>query len=131
MNAYAHKSLIGILLLLCFPTLVQLALAQDSASAPERRASAPASIQVCGPRSSDYPPESIKANEQGTSRVRFVVSADGQLKSASLVKSSGFSRLDEAALKFLSACKFRPGRDNDGKWTEAAFVVDYVWKLPD
>lgn len=83
----------------------------------------------CAPGANDYPPESLRLNETGTTRIRFAVNAEGKLESASVVKSSGFPRLDEAAISKLRTCTFRAGRTVDGKPTGGTFDVDYVWKL--
>jgi protein TonB len=45
-----------------------------------------------------------------------------------LEKSSGFKGLDKAALKGLSACKFKPGT-KDGAPAQTWTKVDYAWKL--
>lgn len=53
-----------------------------------------------------YPDMSRELDEQGTAIVRVCVGADGRLSGApSLYRSSGYARLDKAALKWIS-----PGR---------------------
>ena len=76
----------------------------------------------------EYPRASLLAEESGTSRVQFVIGADGQLVSAGIAKSSGFRNLDKAAVNALSRCKFRPAYQ-DGKAIQSSFTVDYVWNV--
>lgn len=76
----------------------------------------------------DYPKASLMNEEQGTVSMSFLVAADGSVVESKLEKSSGFKNLDRAALKALSACKFKPGIKNGAPaqtWTK----VDYAWKL--
>jgi protein TonB len=76
----------------------------------------------------DYPKSSLMNEEQGTVSLSFQVSATGDVMESKVEKSSGFKNLDKAAIKSMSACKFKPGT-KDGKpdvtWTK----VDYAWKL--
>ena len=46
-----------------------------------------------------YPPIAVRLNQEGTTRVRITVSADGQVTDAKLSDSSGHDSLDQAALK--------------------------------
>lgn len=78
----------------------------------------------------EYPPSSLRNEEQGTVRIQFLVGLDGQVADSKIDKSSGFRSLDAAAKKALSLCKFKPGMI-DGKPQESWTVVNYVWKLPD
>lgn len=76
----------------------------------------------------DYPKASLMNEEQGTVSMSFLVAADGSVVESKLEKSSGFKNLDKAAMKALSACKFKPGIKNGAPaqtWTK----VDYAWKL--
>ena len=58
----------------------------------------------------------------------FLVGADGNVVDSKLEKSSGFKNLDKAAMKALSACKFKPGT-KDGAVAQTWAKVDYSWKL--
>ncbi|HEU4372802.1 MAG TPA: energy transducer TonB, partial [Telluria sp.] len=57
----------------------------------------------------DYPKASLMNEEQGTVSMSFLVSPDGSVVESKLDKTSGFKNLDKAAMKSLSACKFKPG----------------------
>jgi protein TonB len=76
----------------------------------------------------DYPRMSLANEEQGTVSMRLLVSAGGEVKDSKIDKSSGFKSLDKAALKSLTACKFKPGSKN-GTPAEAWTRVDYAWKI--
>ncbi len=56
------------------------------------------------------------------------VAASGELRSVSLEQSSGFPRLDNAAIAALSRCKFMPGTQA-GVAIDSSFVVEYKWQL--
>jgi protein TonB len=76
----------------------------------------------------DYPKASLMNEEQGTTSMSFLVAADGSVSDSKLEKSSGFKGLDKAAIKSLSACKFKPG-SKDGAPAPTWTKVDYAWKL--
>lgn len=76
----------------------------------------------------EYPKASLMNEEQGTVSMSFLVKADGSVADSKIDKSSGFKNLDKAAIKSLSACKFKPGT-KDGAPAETWTKVDYAWKL--
>lgn len=76
----------------------------------------------------DYPKASLMNEEQGTVSMSFLVNADGSVADSKIEKSSGFKNLDKAAIKSLSACKFKPGT-KDGSPAQTWTKVDYNWKL--
>jgi protein TonB len=76
----------------------------------------------------DYPKASLMNEEQGTTSMSFLVGVDGSVSDSKLEKSSGFKGLDKAAIKSLSACKFKPG-SKDGAPAATWTKVDYAWKL--
>jgi protein TonB len=76
----------------------------------------------------DYPKASLMNEEQGTTSMSFLVSPDGSVVESKLEKTSGFKALDKAAIKSLSACKFKPGT-KDGAPAQTWAKVDYSWKL--
>ncbi len=76
----------------------------------------------------DYPKASLMNEEQGTVSMMFLVAADGSVVDSKLEKTSGFKNLDKAAIKAISACKFKPG-SKDGKADQTWTKVDYAWKL--
>lgn len=76
----------------------------------------------------EYPKASLLNEEQGVVTMMFLVSAEGSVQDAKVEKSSGFKNLDRAAIKGISACKFKPGT-KDGKPEQTWTKVDYAWKL--
>ena len=75
-----------------------------------------------------YPESSQRLNEQGTSTIRVLIGADGQPQRAEIGKSSGFDRLDRAALATVMRWRYVPGKRNgtpEAMW----FSVPIVWKL--
>jgi protein TonB len=76
----------------------------------------------------EYPKASLMNEEQGTTSMSFLVNADGTVADSKVEKSSGFKNLDKAAIKALSACKFKPGT-KDGAPAQTWTKVDYAWKL--
>jgi protein TonB len=57
---------------------------------------------------SQYPPLSRRLSEQGIVTVKFVIDADGSVSGVTVAKSSGFSRLDEAATECASKWRYFP-----------------------
>ena len=90
-------------------------------------AEVPASLDVKNCKA-EYPKSSLMNEEQGDVTMSFLVSPDGHVLDSKVEKSSGFKNLDKAAIKGLSACKFKPGT-KDGAPAQTWTKVDYVWKL--
>jgi protein TonB len=57
-----------------------------------------------------YPPMSKRMGEQGKVVVRVLIGADGLPKNAQLKTSSGFDRLDRAAVEYVMQCRYLPGK---------------------
>ena len=75
-----------------------------------------------------YPPISRRLNEQGKSMVRVLIGADGQPQRAEIAKSSGFARLDEAALATVMRWRYVPGK-RGGVAETMWFNVPINWVL--
>ena len=75
-----------------------------------------------------YPRSSKNLDEQGTVTVKFLIGADGNVLQAEIEKSSGYKRLDEAALNGLSKRKFTP-RTVDGKAEQSWASIKYTFRL--
>jgi periplasmic protein TonB len=76
----------------------------------------------------DYPKASLLNEEQGVVTLSFLVGADGVVAESKVEKSCGFKSLDNAAMKAISACKFKPGA-KDGTPQKAWVKMNYEWKL--
>ena len=103
------------------------ALALSGASFAVAAAETPASFDPKNCKA-EYPKASLMNEEQGTVSMAFLVNADGSVADSKLEKTSGFKNLDKAAIKSLSACKFKPGT-KDGAPAQTWTKVDYAWKL--
>jgi protein TonB len=103
------------------------------APAPPPRVAVPAKIDVSTCDKPEYPPAAARAEATGTTRIRFVVDAEGRVSKADIVRQAGASRehrlLDRTAVDALSKCRFKPGTDENGKPVGGTTDVDYVWKL--
>ncbi|MEA3118021.1 MAG: periplasmic protein TonB [Paraburkholderia sp.] len=76
----------------------------------------------------DYPALSRRRGETGTADVRFVVGPTGIIKRVELAKSSGFTRLDEAALAAMRASSCQPYVEN-GTPTPAVYTQPFGFAL--
>jgi protein TonB len=75
-----------------------------------------------------YPPISRRLNEQGKTTVRVLIGADGLPQRAEILNSSGFDRLDQAAVATVMRWRFVPGKR--GGVAEAMwFKVPINWVL--
>lgn len=75
-----------------------------------------------------YPPLSKRMGEQGQVVYSVLIGTDGLPVSARLVKSSGFDRLDQAALSAVMRWRYSPGQRN-GVATAMFFNVPINWVL--
>ncbi len=76
----------------------------------------------------DYPKASLMNEETGVTIMSFLVSAEGAVVESKLDKSSGHKNLDKAAMKAVSACRFKPGM-KDGTPAQTWATVNYTWSL--
>jgi len=78
----------------------------------------------------DYPVLSKRRGETGTADVHFVVGLTGAIENIELKKSSGFSRLDAAALAAMRSSSCKPYREN-GEPVRAAYTQPFDFSLHD
>jgi protein TonB len=79
----------------------------------------------------EYPPASRRAGEAGTVTVKCYVSEQGKCSEVSVVKSSGFPKLDEAAVKEVQRnWRFVPAKE-DGKPVAAWHTFAVTFRLTD
>lgn len=80
----------------------------------------------------DYPSESLRNNEQGTTAFRVTVGPDGRPSACHVISSSGSARLDETSCSLLlRRARFTPALDRKGKPTEGSWVSRFRWVLPE
>ncbi|NIJ08781.1 protein TonB [Sphingomonas vulcanisoli] len=75
-----------------------------------------------------YPMESRRNHEEGTVRLRVLISSQGTVEDIKVAKSSGFDRLDDAALSAVRKWRFRPGTQA-GVPVEAVGFLSIPFKL--
>jgi protein TonB len=79
----------------------------------------------------EYPPASRRAGEAGTVNLRCMVQETGKCTEVTVVKSSGFPKLDEAAVKEVQRnWRFVPGKE-DGKPVAAWHTFAVTFRLTD
>jgi len=76
-----------------------------------------------------YPPMSKRLGEQGKIVVRVLIGVDGRAQQAELKTSSGYERLDQAALQTVRSWRYVPGKRNgvpEAMWFNVpiSFVLD-------
>jgi protein TonB len=69
-------------------------------------------VEYLSPPQLVYPAASQRLREQGTVHVRVLVDSRGAPQQMQLVRSSGFTRLDDAALATVRATRFKPYTEN-------------------
>ena len=79
----------------------------------------------------DYPAAAIRAEEEGTVRVRLGVGANGRVTSCEVSQSSGSSSLDSATCRILrSRARFTPAKDQTGAATADTITSPPItWRL--
>jgi protein TonB len=78
----------------------------------------------------DYPLLSKRRDETGTVYVSFVVGLTGQIQNIELKKSSGYGRLDDAALEAMRESSCKPYLEN-GEPVRAAYTQPFNFSLHD
>lgn len=95
------------------PVVVVAAPAPPAPPPPAATRELPASaIQYLEPPDPVYPRASRRSGEAGLVVVRVFVGTDGQPKQLQLLQSSGFARLDDAALEGVRRARFKPPTEN-------------------
>lgn len=75
-----------------------------------------------------YPAISKRLNEKGVSTIRVLIGTDGKAQRAEVAKSSGFTRLDDAAVATALRWRYVPGK-RDGVPEAMWFNVPINWVL--
>lgn len=78
----------------------------------------------------DYPSMSKRRGETGVAYVRFVVGLTGQIENVELRKSSGYGRLDDAALQAMRESTCKPYLEN-GEPVRALYTQPFDFSLQD
>ena len=76
-----------------------------------------------------YPEVSVRLNEEGTTTLSFHVMPDGTVSGATVAKSSGSDRLDNAAISCVERSWHYTPAKQDGNPVETSWQANVVWKL--
>lgn len=94
--------------------------ATENPGAPDGEASATTEITI------GYPPLSVRQGESGKVQVGLKILASGRVEAARVNRSSGYARLDDAAVRALHAVEFSPARRNGAAVdSEKEITVDF------
>lgn len=85
-------------------------------------------VEYLSPPQLQYPLASRRLREQGQVQVRLLVDEQGRPQQATVVRSSGIERLDEAALSAARATRFKPYAE-DGSPRPFWVVMPLVFEL--
>ena len=86
-------------------------------------------IDLAASHEPEYPPVSRRLGEQGTVILEVTVEPSGRASAVKIIQSSGFPRLDEAAVNGVKAnYRFTPGT-LDGKPAAMPYTFKFTWKL--
>jgi D-alanyl-D-alanine endopeptidase (penicillin-binding protein 7) len=88
----------------------------------------PAVADFSSCRKPQYPQADIAAGHEGTVTVNFRVDASGFVTESTILRSSGYASMDEAARGALHRCRFAPALRN-GQPVSTWQPVQYVWTL--
>ncbi len=75
-----------------------------------------------------YPLASRDAGEEGSVFLLFLIDTDGHVMASRVERSSGHTRLDDAALATLSKCHFVPATI-DGNPQQTKARLRYNWRI--
>ena len=100
------------------PTAAQASATTDAPAAIVMPSSSAAYLDNPPP---SYPPTSRRMGEQGKVMLRVFVNAQGQPEQIQIQQSSGFDRLDKAAVDAVRRWKFTPGSRNG--------VAEAMWNI--
>ena len=79
----------------------------------------------------DYPTSDLRAEHEGSVRYRLIIDAAGKVSDCTVVASSGFAGLDQAACANLSRRgQFDPAADETGARTSGSYNGTVTWRLP-
>jgi protein TonB len=73
-----------------------------------------------------YPRQSRIDHETGTTTLRYCVTKTGKVRDVKMIDSSGYRRLDDAAVAWIRTREYVPGTI-DGAPTEMCGALNYIW----
>ncbi|MDE2412943.1 MAG: TonB family protein, partial [Sphingomonadales bacterium] len=81
--------------------------------------------------SNDYPSGPLRRNEEGVTRFRVSVGADGRVASCDVTGSSGSSELDSTTCSLISRRgRFNPATNGEGEAIAGSWSSSVRWQIP-
>jgi protein TonB len=96
--------------------------------APRQVISTPVSIGRAHTCVQNYPALSQRLQEEGTATLSFTINTDGSVSNPSVTKSSGYPRLDDAAMACVPRWKYKPATQ-DGQPVATQWQAAVQFKL--
>ncbi|CAB1369551.1 energy transducer TonB [Denitratisoma oestradiolicum] len=109
------------------PTIT-VATKQEAPPPPVASVRVPPVVSASSCTKPEYPAASKRLEEEGTVVLNFLIDVDGRVVQGKVEGTSGFERLDKAALDALGRCQFKPG-SVDGRPEQAWAKMKYTFKL--
>ena len=79
----------------------------------------------------DYPPSSLRGNEEGTSAIAWTINTQGRVENCRTTSSSGSAALDRAACQAITRRgRYTPAQDASGNPIATSSSRRVVWKIP-
>lgn len=79
----------------------------------------------------DYPPSSLRAEEEGTTAITWTINPQGRAENCRVTSSSGSSALDQAACRaLLRRARYTPATDVAGNPIATTKSRRVTWKMP-
>lgn len=113
------------------PNAITVAVAEQP-PAPTPSSSAPrivTDVAYLEPPQPKYPPESRRSGEEGLVVLRVLINEIGSVARVDVERSSGHSRLDDAACQAVKRARFRPYVENGvARMALATIPIEFSWK---
>ena len=78
----------------------------------------------------DYPAAAMRGDEQGTTRYRIQIGADGRVSRCTITGSSGSNALDQTTCRIVRArTRFAPARDSRGRPVTDTREGEVTWRM--
>ncbi len=103
----------------------------DRADAPAPTCPTPVRVRpaLLSPNPPHYPAAEIRQQNEGVTTLEVCVDANGRTSSATVAASSGHPVLDNTALKWIRAARFKPGTLDGAAQSVCGHQVVYEWRL--
>ncbi len=92
------------------------------------QAAQPANAHVFDVTEDDYPPSSLRAEEEGVTQVKVQIGATGRVEACEVTASSNFPKLDERTCKLSARWRFKPALQ-DGTPVASTLSKRIRWQI--